>query len=130
MAHVPCTDPEAVVRESFWLAYQACGGAFGMGVYQATDDATRDTVWANVRSAGDYPGRAVKADAAKPGKAYGDYVFGRMMKLGLSWDAAGVTVPDVAPRPDYQSWCRVYPTYAALVHAAVKASAPTAAEAR
>ena len=45
-----------------------------------------------------------------------DYVGGRMVKLNIwrkgieEWE-----VRDTKPTPDYQSWCRKYPTYDALL---------------
>lgn len=115
-----CDAPEAVVKRAFFLAYQAAGGPVGMGWLQAVADATEDDVWANVRSAGDYPGGAKAMGANKPGDAYGDYVFGRMMKLGLKWTDRAVCFQTGKPRHDYQAWCRAYPTYEALVKAAAE----------
>ncbi len=112
---IVCENPEQVVQEAFWLAWKACGGSLGMGRFQDRPGATKEDVWANVSESGDYP---YKVNDNKPGKVYGDYVFGRMMKLGLEWDETGVTVRDDAPRPDYQAWCRKYPTYEDLVLAA------------
>lgn len=48
-----------------------------------------------------------------------DYVVGRMTKLYISsvgherWK-----LPDSKPSPDYQSWCRTYPSYTALAESA------------
>lgn len=106
-----------VVKEAFWIAYQACGGPLGMGVFQARSGATKEDVWNNVQNAGDYSGCFRKQEA---NDAYGDYVFGRMMKLGLKWDESSVTCRDEAPRHDYQAWCNKYPTYQSLVEAAIK----------
>ncbi len=118
---IECKNPEAVVKEAFWLAYQACGGPAGMGFLQTNATATKEDVWNNVRSAGDYPaGATALMKAAQPGDAYGDYVFGKMMKLGLKWTEKGVEVRDGdVPRRDYQAWCRVYATYEALVQQAL-----------
>lgn len=51
---------------------------------------------------------------------YVDYGHGRMMKLSIQWSEDAVHVRDGAPRIDYQSWCLQYPTYEALVGAAVE----------
>ena len=118
---IECNNPEAVAKRAFFLAYEACGGARGMGLLQAVQGAAEDDVWRNVRSAGDYGAGAEKLmRASEPGRAYGDYVFGRMMKLSIEFDGQAVTVRDDVPRSDYQSWCRKYRTYAELVRAAIE----------
>ncbi len=123
---ISVSNPEAVAREAFWLAWSACGSPAGMGFLRDNPGATRDQVWANARDKADYPGgAAIPGFADKPGEVYGDYVFGRMMKLGLKWDADSVEFTDSAPRPDYQSWCRKYPTTEALVRAAIESLAVT-----
>jgi len=48
-----------------------------------------------------------------------DYVFGRMMKLGFTWTAGTILVPDSDCKLDYQAWCGRYPTYRALIEAAI-----------
>ena len=107
---------EQVAKRAFWLAWQACGRPFGMGFIQDRPGATEEDVWKNARSDGDYSG--VRQDG--PGRASGDYVFGRMMKLHLTFVEDTVSCRDEAPRRDYQAWCGKYPTYLALVVAAVK----------
>ena len=48
-----------------------------------------------------------------------DYVQGRMVKLYIHKRGPGEwEVTDRKPTPDYQSWCRKYPTYEALIKAA------------
>lgn len=118
MVTIPCADAESVAREAFWLAWLACGKPMGMGVLQDHPGATKEQVSANVESRGDYPGGTAMLPR-KPGELYGDYVFGRMMKLMIGFDDHGVTVRSDAPKPDYQSWCRKYPTYQALIEAAI-----------
>lgn len=107
-----------LVRRAFFLAYNACGGAMGMGVFQTRDGVTEDHVWQNVLNRGDYPGGAHSSD--RPEHPYGDYVFGRMMKLSAEFNEAKgtVTISDSKPRHDYQSWCGKYPTYESLFVAA------------
>jgi hypothetical protein len=126
MLKIKHAQPEEVVKEAFWLAWKACGGPLGMGAFQNRPQATKDEVWECVRSARDYgPGAAKLMGSDKPGEAYGDYVFGRMMKLELKWDSKSIEYSDSVPRGDYQAWCRQYPTYQALVEAAVKSLSET-----
>lgn len=108
-------DPEAVARRMMFLAYNAAS-VTGMGVFRARQGATEDEVWANVIGRGDYGGAG---PVAKPGRCLADYVYGRMMKLRLEWDAGGVTCPDGDLNYEYQSWAGAYPTYQALFDAAV-----------
>lgn len=107
--------PEEVLKEMFWLAWQACGSPMGMGWLQNRPSATKEDVWNNVANAGDYC-----ANFNRPGTLNGDYVFGRMMKLYVRYDNSSIELPDGTPRADYQSWCGTYPTYQALYDAAVK----------
>lgn len=115
---IECKTPEAAVKRAFWLAWQACGGTMGAGFLQNNPNAGEDDVWNQASNRGDYPGGNAFG-SNKPGNVYGDYVFGRMMKLGLKWDETGIEFTDSAPRSDYQAWCRKYPTYQALIEAAV-----------
>ncbi len=106
-------NPVNVVRRAFWLAFQA-SSPLGMGFLhtQAANAATESDVWAQVET-DEWTGQRRESP-------YGDYVFGRMMKTGLKYTSDEVLVTDNPPRHDYQSWCRHYPTYEALVEAAVK----------
>jgi len=52
------------------------------------------------------------------GRPYGDYVFGRMMKMGVSFNGKTVDLSEREVRSDYQAWCRKYRTYEALADAA------------
>lgn len=120
---ITCKNPEAVVKRMYWLAYQGAGQAAGMGVFREISNATENDVWENVRTRGDYPYGSLesrKKEAGKPGDAYGDYVFGRMLKLRVEWDDESVTVRDDPPRRDYQAWCKKFPTYQALANAAIE----------
>ena len=112
-------NPKAVIEEAFWLAWQACGGPMGMGVFQDRAGATKEEVVANVTSAGDYSA----ATQSQPGEMYGDYVFGRMMKLSLQFTDTEVDVPEGVPRGNYQSWCGTYESYEALIRAAIESIA-------
>ncbi len=59
------------------------------------------------------------AAAVASGSVSLDYVDGRMTKLHLSRDTDGEwKIPDHNPNPEYQSWCRKYPTYRALAESA------------
>jgi hypothetical protein len=124
-------NPEAVARRALFLAWQACDNTHGMGWLQDTPGTTEGMVWENVfagPTGGDY-GPMVGVTVVnpnRPGSFIADYVFGRMMKLRLQWDAIAVTVPDSTPRRDYQAWCGQYPTYDALIEAAVASLATPA----
>lgn len=109
---------EIVARRMFFLAYQACGGEFMYGCFRARENPVEEEVWQNVLTSGDYPG----APKCRPGNLYGDYVFGRMLKLKVQYDRDSVTVRDDTPDRSYQGWSRKsgYPSYAALVEAAIK----------
>jgi len=104
-----------VVKETFWLAWQACGGTLGMGFLQDKPNATKEQVWDNVLCTGDYPG-----NRSKKNKLYVDYIFGRMMKLGFSCEKDILEFRNDKPIVDYQAWCRVYSTYQKLVEEAAK----------
>lgn len=120
---IECDNPTEVAKEMFWLAWQACGGPMGMGFLQSRPDATRDDVWRAVsgQEATDYA--MPRGEMSAP---YGDYVFGRMMKLGVEIGDGFIKLRESTPRPDYQSWCREYPTYLALAEAAVAALSTSA----
>jgi hypothetical protein len=118
---------EAVVRRAFHLAFVACGGPTGMGFLQDRGpNVTEDQVWENVQTRGDYPANP----NSRPDRAYGDYVFGRMMKLSVTYSQKDGTIQirDDEPRYDYQGWCRKYPTYAALFEAAASQLGVTLAD--
>ena len=109
-----------LIKRMFWLAWQACGSPFGLGVLQDQPGATEESVWKNVSSAGDYPPCSGLINIAVPeGRVFADYVFGRMVKLWVGWEIGKVILPDHEVRPAYQIWCRVHPSYEALLQAAV-----------
>lgn len=107
-----------VVKRMFWLGWKACGGALGMGIFQDEPGATEDEVFANVENRGDYPGMR----GHKLGNLSGDYVFGRMMKLDVSFsnDDGTVSVSGYETDIEYQSWSGKYPTYMNLLEVAAK----------
>jgi hypothetical protein len=111
---------ERVARRMVFLAWKACGGSIGMGVLQDRGEQDEDAVWRQAYGRWDYPGGRELRGLAE-GEVEADYVFGRMMKLVLKFGPDWVETrnDDFPPRPDYQSWCRQYPTYKALFDAAV-----------
>jgi hypothetical protein len=116
MKHL-CKNSAEVAKEAFWLAWNACGGTTGMGFLQDKSTATRSDIWEQVTGikAGDYA-----LPRGKSLEPYGDYVFGRMMKLKLAVEPDGVVIYNNDPRPDYQAWSRKYATTLDLVIAADK----------
>jgi len=116
MIEIRVENPALVAKRAFWLAWQACGGTLGSGFLQDRADANEDLVWLNVIAAGDYPG-SIKNPTDKP---YADYVFGRMLKVGMTLGSNTISIQDSAPHDDYQAWCTTYPTYRALIEAAIK----------
>ncbi len=109
---------EVVVKRAFWLAWQACGGTLGLGFLKNRPEASEDDVWAGVCEARDYGGISCKR--IHDGGVYGDYVFGRMMKLSVKFTKDTITTRDDTPRADYQAWCLKYPSYDALINAAAE----------
>lgn len=118
MPRIKTDDPERLVTRIFWLAWQAVGRPFGMGLLQDSPEATEIDVWRNAHGSEDYAG-----SRNKPGDVYGDYVFGRMLKLGIKYDEDTIALPDSKPELDYQAWCNKYPTYQSLADAAVESLA-------
>ena len=104
-----------LIKEYFWLAYDAAGGlgARGMGRLQARAAVDKEQVFANVKCCGDYP-----LNTNKPGDLYADYVFGRMLKVGIRFRENVVEIRNDETDLGYQAWCMVYPTYEKLLHAA------------
>jgi hypothetical protein len=101
------------------------GGEAGDVASLPSQQRSRGRVWLNLHNGprgGDYPtGKGLSvSDPNRPGKVYGDYVYGRMLKVGFAWGAVSVTILDGTPRADYQSWCGKYPTYQNLVEAAIE----------
>ena len=114
-----------VVKRAMFLAWQACGGALGNGIFQDRGPGmTEAQVWEQLVEKGDYSGGNAfgqrNTDEADQGDVYGDYVFGRMMKVGYSWsDGDRINYyHDDKLTLDYQAWCGRYPTHQALLDAA------------
>lgn len=116
---VTTKNPVALAKRVFWLAYQASGGPSGMGIFQARNNATEEDVWDNVCTAGDYPHGQNVPGFIEPKRPYADYVFGRMMKVGLTLTEDSVEIQDRLATHDYQSWARKYPYFSDLLIAAV-----------
>lgn len=108
---------EQIAKRYFFLAYEASNVA-GLGLLQARNEITEEEVWNNVACAGDYPGYSLRS--LSNSEPYGDYVFGRMMKVGCKVLENGIEVREGEGRLDYQSWASKYPTFKDLAIAAVK----------
>lgn len=116
-------------KRAFFLLWQACGGPQGMGFFKDRPSATEDDVFNNVANCGDYPGgnqfgRNEVNEAAGRGDLYGDYVFGRMMKFGMSWHGDVVNIEDGPYQRDYQDWSGKYPTAKSIADATIESFGP------
>ena len=113
-------DSNELVKQFFYVAWRACGGTLGYGFLQNNPNADADAVFNNVKSAGDYPGDYTPY---REGKYYADYVFGRMLKVGINvLEDNVISISDYTPTPDYEAWCRAFPTHEALLEAAAVAA--------
>lgn len=67
----------------------------------------------------DYSIEEVEDAMDEDGNIFIDYFHGRMVKLDLIVDCksidGGYILPSTDPHPEYQSWCKKYPTYQDLV---------------
>jgi hypothetical protein len=109
--------PQDVAKRMFYLAWLACGGPLGMGILQDRgSNVKEEEVWKAVYNQTDYPGDTRNTKES----IYADYVFGRMMKFGVFIKDDTVRFNDLPLRPDYQAWCRKYPTMTALFGAALE----------
>lgn len=116
-------NAEDVVKRMVFLAYQACGGAVGMGMLQEMrlggKDAEEEQVWKCAYNEEDYPGLR----RTRPNSVRCDYVFGRMMKWGCEWEKDAVKFNDRTFTRDYQSFCGTFPDNKSLAEAALKSLA-------
>jgi hypothetical protein len=99
----------------YWLAWRACGGPAGMGFMSDRAGVEREDVWQAVS------GQSLTDYCLPQGKQlepYGDYVFGRMMKMGLKIKPDCVEWRDSPLSTEYEAWSRRYPTYMDLAKAA------------
>lgn len=112
-----------IVKRMVFLAYQACGGAVGMGFLQEMrlggKSAEEEQVWKCAYDSEDYPMNRRMLQGMKDEEVYCDYVFGRMMKWGCKWNDHNIIFSNRQFRPDYQGFCLTYPTDEALYEAAV-----------
>lgn len=103
---------ETFIKRLFWLAWLA-SVTLGAGRLRARPNATEDEVWQNVCGQDDYV-----LNTNKPGKLDADYVFGRMMKLEVTFTATTFEITrGKSPRSEYQSWALVYPSVEQLIEA-------------
>lgn len=123
MKYSASTEDEgmAIIKRMFYLAWKACGGPVGMGVFQDRRlegrEATEEEVWRNVVGAEDYGGCKF---SNREDEFYGDYVFGRMMKWGCRLDGTTIDIPERSPyRPDYQGFAHKYPSPLSLLVASL-----------
>jgi len=100
---------EQIAKVATFLAYQA-SHAVGMGVFQEKSDITEDKLWAVL---------APRDNGNGTSTVYIDYGFGRMMKYSMTFDDKNIEGRSSNLSKDYQSWCVKYPTYEALIAAAV-----------
>jgi len=107
-----------IAKEALWLAWNACGSPYGMGMLQDNPNAEKEDVWKNAYNKGDYPGgRSFERNDAQ---VSADYVFGRMMKLYFKLTEDTLDIPEDECRSDYQSWCTKYPSYKFLFEKAAE----------
>jgi len=109
------------IKRAYFLAYQAAGPEQGMGVFQRRNGATEDEIYHNVCTGGDYLFGAAEEDKTQgETEFYGDYVFGRMLKLGMkTYKGDSVVFLNDDWREDYQAFCTKYPTPKELAQAVV-----------
>ena len=105
---------EAFAKRFFYLAWKA-SGVFGYGALQDNLHAVEAEVWYNVQTAGDYPGGSHQPTY----RFHADYVFGRMMKVGLKMKDGCVYIPLTEPDAEYQSWSTTYKTELELSEAVI-----------
>lgn len=90
-----------------------------MGFLQDRPDFTEQEVFSNVIRSGDY---ALPIHGGN-NRTYADYVFGRMMKLGINVTRNGedydLEVSDNPAKPDYNSWASTYNSPADVLDAAL-----------
>lgn len=108
----PSLTGEQVAKRATWLAYEA-SEPVGMGFLQYRTDLTEDTLWDALEI------DVTTKDGVVTNGVYIDYGYGRMMKYGITFTLSEVKGRGVTVSPDYQSWCKKYPTYDALIEAAI-----------
>lgn len=114
-------DAKAVVKRAFFLAYNACGRALGMGLLQARPNVTEDELYDAIIGNHDYTFPGCDPTKQDETDLYADYVFGRMMKLGIQRNGCEVEIPDRDEYdPEYHDFAHKYPNATELLTAAVK----------
>jgi len=98
-----------VAKAATFLAYKAAQ-VVGMGVFQDRPDITEDKLWASIEPV---------VNKNNTTSVYVDYGFGRMMKYSVTFDDKNIEGRTGPLSRDYQSWCHMYPTYEALIEAAM-----------
>jgi hypothetical protein len=111
-----------VAKEAVWLAWQACKGPLGLGIFQDRGPhQDREAVWNHAYNELDYrDGRKQTDETDVPIKIDCDYVMGRMMKLRFKIHKNMLIIPDSDVRIDYQAWCCQYKSYVELFNTAEK----------
>lgn len=119
---VRISDPSKtrlLIATALLLAYNECGGTTGLGMLQARSNVTVENIVNDCRASDcNYP---VEDRGMK--EIYGDYIYGRMCKVGYKFDEATgvIAISDNPPRADYQGWTnKTYPTYRSLIDAAAR----------
>lgn len=97
-------DPEKLAKKILFMAWQA-SHVVGMGALQDRGPGlSEDQIWEAASGGRDYGGNR----PTKSKQVYADYLFGRMMKLSITWADEEVSLNDNWCR-DYQSFCGKYP---------------------
>ncbi|MGV8151871.1 MAG: hypothetical protein ACP5OG_02225 [Candidatus Nanoarchaeia archaeon] len=118
-----------IVKKMFYLAWNACRTPKGMGILQDNPCASEEDVWKNICNSEDYNGMGkncnVSLNQTGQNMVHADYVFGRMMKLTLSWNSKDNTIKlqeatENYPNLDYQAWCKVFTSEKELYESALK----------
>lgn len=100
-------DATRLAKRALRIAYDA-SEVIGMGIFQARDNVTEDELWSQCRA---------RQEGIKT-VLYGDYVFGRMMKIQIEWIDDEIWSHGHT-QLDYQSWSASFPTYNKLFEEAV-----------
>lgn len=93
-----------VAKRAMFLAYESAYPV-GMGFLQAREGLKEEDIYK-------------ATEQHRPGALYGDYVYGRMMKLGIEFTFSSVTIqgPFIS---DYQSFSGKYTNPEDLINAAI-----------
>lgn len=119
---IPADKLDIVLQEYFYSAWQK-SSVMGFGILQDRPNATKEQVLANVLNSDDY---AFSFNSEN--RVYADYVFGRMMKMGVTIKRQGegafavceLETSDNPAKVDYQSWAVEFPNESAVMLEALK----------